>query len=123
MPRYRIHRMKETQRENFRWTPHTSGLTIVKANDYEFAGEIETTGPYQAWKALLAAEQALSPGDLLEAIDAEGVPRELCITKYVGFEPAHWYCAEPKPVAEHQEAWVQARSRSENSSPLQSIRL
>ncbi len=35
MPVYQIHRLKETQRQQFRWAPHTSGVTIVKPKDYE----------------------------------------------------------------------------------------
>jgi hypothetical protein len=94
MPLYRIHRIKETQAENFRWAAHTGGVAVVKAKDYE-AGpeELEAATPYAAWK-MLAGKQPLRPGDLLEAVTQEHSAGDLQIFKYIGFEPAKWYVPE-----------------------------
>jgi hypothetical protein len=112
MARYRIHRMKDTPRENFRWAAHTSGLAIVKQRDYEPSEELEADTPYAAWKLLQSENRDLHPGDILETCLAvpghEFLPvhdatpgREaahsvvtsgpLLILKYIGFEPAAWY--------------------------------
>jgi hypothetical protein len=96
MPRYRIHRIKETPGEHFRWAAHTGGVEIVKMKDYEEAGEVEAATPYAAWKVLGGENRALEPGDLLELLTADGEPGELTILKYIGFEPAKWYVPEPK---------------------------
>jgi hypothetical protein len=85
MPAYRIHRLKETQRQQFRCAPHSSGATSVKARDYHQAGLVEAPGEYAAWTTLRGSEQAVQVGDLLERED--GI---LYICKYVGFEEAHW---------------------------------
>ena len=97
MVRYRIHKLKNTQRENFRWAAHTSGLAVVKPKDYDATGDIEAATPYAAWKALQAEGRPLSPGDLLETTHEDGSPGELLIAKYIGFEPAAWYVSESKP--------------------------
>ncbi len=102
MSRYRIHRLKDVPRENFRWAAHTSGLAIVKAKDYQLDGEIDAATPYAAWKILAAEGRELRPGDLLERNDAEGNPSDLQagdlqIIKYIGFEPAKWFVPEPQP--------------------------
>jgi hypothetical protein len=99
--RYRIHRIREAPRENFRWAAHTGGLAIVKPKDYDVTEEIEAATPYAVWKILTAGGRPLYPGDLLETVLASGTPGELQITKYIGFEPAKWYVPEPKaePVA------------------------
>jgi hypothetical protein len=110
MARYRIHRLKEGPRENFRWVPHTGGVAIVKNKDYDLDGEVEAATPYAAWKALLAEGRKLRPGDLLEQTGPQGEAGELLITKYIGFEPAQWYvpaakldpgaaCSSPEPDA------------------------
>ena len=39
-------------RQQFRWAPHTSGLTIVKLKDYEKADAVDASTPYAAWLAL-----------------------------------------------------------------------
>ena len=95
MPAYRIHRLKETARQQFRWAPHTSGISTVKPKDYEPAEMIEAASPYAAWLALRESEQALQVGDLLELEGAE-----LRIFKYIGFEEARWYVPEPAPPAD-----------------------
>jgi hypothetical protein len=97
MPRYRIHRMKESPRENFRWAPHTGGLAIVKPKDYEPDREVEASTPYALWKSLLAEGRPLRPGDLLEISHVDGASGQLYITKYIGFEPASWHAPEPRP--------------------------
>ena len=96
MPRYRIHRVKETQRENFRWAPHTGGLTVVKPKDYDCSREVEAATPYAVWKFLQQEERGLRPGDLLEVISSDGNAGELQIAKYIGFEPAQWYIPETR---------------------------
>ena len=94
MPAYQIHRLKETQRQQFRWAPHTPGVTIVKLKDYEEGPVIEAASPYALWLALRASDNALSVGDLIEvATNAPG--GELRILKYIGFEEARWYVPEP----------------------------
>ena len=96
MAKYRIHRMKDTPRESFRWAAHTGGLAVVKPKDYEADGTIEATTAYAAWRVLGSEERPLRPGDLLELITDDS-PGSLQIAKYIGFEPAKWYVPEPKP--------------------------
>jgi len=88
---YRIFRMKEATRQQFRWAPHTSGATPVKPKDFEPAGEVQSPTVYSAWSALQASDRALEVGDLLESADGE-----LRIYKYVGFEVANWVLPEVK---------------------------
>ena len=95
MPSYQIHRLKESQRQQFRWAPHTSGVTIVKLKDYEKGSVAEAASPYAVWLNLRETEQALQVGDLVEV---EG--EVLRILKYIGFEEARWYVPEPAPQAE-----------------------
>ena len=94
MPHYRVHRMKDAPRENFRWAPHTGGLAVAKPKDYDPSEEIESDNPYAAWKELRADGRPLRPGDLLETL---GVAPQLQIAKYIGFEPAQWFVPELKP--------------------------
>lgn len=89
MVAYRIHRLKENQRQQFRWAPHTSGAAFVKPKDYAEGGGVEAPGAYAAWMSLRDTEQALQVGDLLEAEDGK-----LYICKYVGFEEARWVLPE-----------------------------
>ena len=89
MPVYQIHRMKDVPRQQFRWAPHTSGVTVVKPKDYEPAASVEALTTYAAWMELRASATPLDIGDILEA---EG---ELRILKYIGFEEARWYVPEP----------------------------
>jgi hypothetical protein len=98
MPDYQIHRLKETQRQQFRWAPHTPGVTIVKLKDYEAGPVVEATTPYALWLALRETDNAIAVGDLIEVLgDAPG--GELRILKYIGFEEARWYVPEPAPNA------------------------
>jgi hypothetical protein len=90
MPAYQVHRLKESQRQQFRWAPHTSGVTIAKPRDYEKGRIIEAASPYAVWLAMRGTDDELQLGDLLEI---EG--GELRIVKYIGFEEARWYVLEP----------------------------
>jgi hypothetical protein len=91
MPKYRVYRMKDSQRQQFRWAPHVSGAASVKAKDYEPDGELEAAGDYDAWSRLRASGHPLAVGDLLEAENGA-----LRICKYVGFESATWVMPEAK---------------------------
>ncbi len=85
MPLYRIHRLKERRRQQFRWAPHTAGATQVRPGDYQEAGATEAPTPYAAWNGLLNDSERLGIGDLLEPSGGG-----LLICKYVGFELAEW---------------------------------
>ena len=99
MTRYRVHRIKETQKETFRWSAHMGGTAVVKPKDYELGEEIEANTPYAAWQDLQMEGTPLSPGDMLETLREDGVPGELQIAKYIGFEAAKWLVPEPKTEA------------------------
>jgi hypothetical protein len=104
MAHYRIHRIKDTPRETFRWAAHMGGLAVVKPKDYEIGEEIKAATSYAAWRLLQPEGQPLRPGDLLETIREDGLPGDLQIAKYIGFEPAKWYMPEPKPEGMHASA-------------------
>jgi hypothetical protein len=91
MPEYRVFRLKENLRQQFRWAPHLSGVTVVKPKDYEEAFTIEADSPYAGWHALRGTDQELEIGDVLSI---DGV--ELRILKYIGFEEAKWLLPEVK---------------------------
>ena len=91
MPEYKVFRLKENLRQQFRWAPHLSGVTAVKPRDYEEGCTVEAETPYAAWQALRGSERELLIGDLLDC----GEP-ELRILKYIGFEQARWVIPEPK---------------------------
>ena len=98
MPAYQIHRLKETQRQQFRWAPHTPGVTIVKLKDYEVGAVVEAASPYALWLELRESDNAIAVGDLIEVVgDLPG--GELRILKYIGFEEARWYAPEAAPNA------------------------
>jgi hypothetical protein len=106
MPFFRIHRMKDAPRQQFRSAAHVSGAASVKPRDYEAAAEVEADSEYAAWSLLRGTGQPLNVGDLLES--AEG---RLSICKYVGFEDARWFVPEPPPqavIAETQPRTAQA---------------
>jgi hypothetical protein len=96
MAQYRIHRIKDTPRESFRWAAHTGGLAVVKPKDYEADGTVEAQSTYAAWRILLSEARPLRPGDLLEIVTDDASPGALQIAKYIGFEPAQWFVPEPK---------------------------
>jgi hypothetical protein len=100
MPHYRIYRMKDSPRQQFRSAPHVPGSASLKPRDYEQRGEVQAVNEYQAWQQLRESTDPLQVGDLLES--AEG---QLRICKYVGFEPAQWIMpetkhAEPEPAGQ-----------------------
>ncbi len=68
MPAYRIHRLKETQRQQFRWAPHTPGVTIVKLKDYQPGQIVEAATPYALWLSLRESADAILVGDLIEVV-------------------------------------------------------
>ena len=92
MPGYRIHRLKNHLRHQFRYGPHVSGRAGVKPRDYEPGPSVEASTPYSAYFALRDSEAPLEVGDLLESEDGT-----LRIFKFVGFEEAIWVLPEPKP--------------------------
>jgi hypothetical protein len=92
---YRIYRMKESARHQFRWAPHTIGITNAKPRDYELTGTVEAPTPYGVWIALKDTPEPLQVGDILESESGE-----LRIYKYVGFEEAQWVLPEMKTSAE-----------------------
>jgi hypothetical protein len=91
MPNYRIYRMKDSPRQQFRWAPHLSGSVSLKPKDYDLRGEVQARHEYDAWQLMRESEDPLAVGDLLETEEGQ-----LRICKYVGFEPAEWVLPEPK---------------------------
>ncbi len=85
MPVFRIYRAKQTQQEQFRWAPHTTGATQVRRKDYEEGGQVEAPSVYAAWAQLQESQTPLRVGDVLGLEDGQ-----LRICKYVGFEEASW---------------------------------
>ena len=94
MPTFRIHRMKENPRHQFRWAPHTIGASAVKPKDFEESEQVEAAGFYDAWSRLQASERPLEIGDILESPQGE-----LRICKYVGIEEARWAVPEAQPAS------------------------
>ncbi|HUP03748.1 MAG TPA: hypothetical protein VMU19_07150 [Bryobacteraceae bacterium] len=91
MPLYRVYRMKDTPRQQFRWAPHVSGCASVKPKDFEQRGEVEARNEYEAWRVLRESDDPIAIGDVLETQDGQ-----LRLCKYVGLEPAEWVIPEPK---------------------------
>jgi len=94
MPSYRVHRLKDHLRHQFRFAPHVSGTANVKPRDYEVSDAVDAASPYAAYFLLRDSAAPLQLGDLLEAED-----QSLRIYKYVGFEEARWMILEPKAEA------------------------
>jgi len=93
MSTFHIHRLREDRRQQFRSTPHTSGVSVIRPKDYEKEAQVfEAVSAYSAWATLRNSERPLKVGDVLE--DDKGV---LFICKYTGFDEAHW--AVPEPVS------------------------
>jgi hypothetical protein len=99
MPLFRIYRMKDSPRQQFRWAPHVSGCASVKPRDYEQDGELEAQNEYDAWERTKNSDRPLELGDILEAENGQ-----LRICKYVGFEPAQWVLPEQKQQTETEPA-------------------
>jgi hypothetical protein len=95
MHMYKIHRLREHLRRQFRYAPHVSGRAQVKPRDYEPGDSVQAVSPYQAFFVLRDGGTPLEVGDLLEAADGS-----LRIFKFVGFEEAAWVLPEAKPAAE-----------------------
>jgi len=91
MQLFRIHRMKDTPRQVFRWAPHTSGVSTLKPKDFEPDCEVQAASAYEAWTLLRGTERALEIGDVLESPTGE-----ISICKYVGFEEARWIVPEQR---------------------------
>ncbi len=91
MPLFRIHRLKDHLRQNFRFAPHLSGTASVKPRDYETTEDamVEASSPYAAFFALREAPRPIQIGDLLECEDGS-----LRIFKFVGIEEAQWILPE-----------------------------
>jgi hypothetical protein len=98
MPAYRVFRMKENLRQQFRWAPHLSGVTGVKPKDYEEIFTIDAPTLYAAWNDVRGTGQELIVGDLLSW------DTDLRILKYIGFEEARWILPEAPRPATFQEA-------------------
>ena len=102
MPQFRIHRLKDHLRQNFRFAPHLSGTASVKPRDYETAEDavVEAASPYAAFFALREAVRPIQVGDVLECEDGS-----LRIFKFVGIEEAQWILPEAaRPEAAVQQA-------------------
>src|SRR5579862_8135555 len=93
MPAYRIHRLKDHLRQQFRFAPHVSGTASVKLRDYQAGDTVEAESPYAAFFAMRGSPAPLEVGDLLES--PEGT---LTIFKFVGFESAQWVLPEAKTL-------------------------
>jgi hypothetical protein len=94
MPVFRIHRMRDAARQQFRWAPHVSGAVSVKPKDYEPSDQAEAENEYAAWALLRNSERSVGVGDVLETPSGD-----LRICKYVGFEEARWLLPEPQASA------------------------
>ena len=105
MPAYRVHRLRDHLRHQFRFAPHVSGVANVKPRDYEGAGNVEAPSPYAAFFLLKDSASPLELGDLLEAED-----QSLRIYKYVGFEEARWIVPEAKAEVEASAVDVLAQA-------------
>ncbi|MBM3725479.1 MAG: hypothetical protein FJW40_08655 [Acidobacteria bacterium] len=93
MPVYRIFRMKENPRQQFKWAPHSSGATAVKPKDFEEGPSIEADSAYALWFNLRCTDQALKVGDVIELPTGD-----VRIYKYVGLEEAKWVLPEVRPL-------------------------
>jgi hypothetical protein len=115
MPNYRIHRLKDHLRRQFRYAPHVAGCAQVKPRDYEIGDVVEATSPYRAFFTLRDSGTPLDVGDVLEAEDGS-----LRIFKFVGFEEAQWVTLESNPLAAEPNPEVTApadvTSRAEATS-------
>jgi len=94
MPRFRIHRLKDSLREAVRWAPHTSGTAWLKPRDYSDGGTVEAPNLYAAWARLREEGRPLGIGDALETEAGE-----LRLCKYVGLDEARWQLAETEAPA------------------------
>jgi hypothetical protein len=91
MPRYRIHYLKESQRQHFRNAPPVTGPLKIKLKDYQEGGEIEAASPYAAWKQIQATQDR-RPIEVGDAVETDAGALYLC--RWAGFEEAHWHLPE-----------------------------
>ena len=96
MSRYRIHYLRESQRQHFRNAPPMAPPHKLKPKDYQPGGEIDAENPYAAWKQMRETPGDLRPIEIGDALEAETGALFLC--RYVGFEEAQWYVPEPEPA-------------------------
>ena len=92
MPSFHVYRLRDHERQRFRWAPHTSGVSTVKPKDYEKTDDVEAATEYAAWLTFREKGTPLHVGDLLET---EAGALRIC--KYIGFEEAHWFVPIPVP--------------------------
>ena len=104
MSKYRVHRLKENARQQFRWTPHTIGITVARPKDYEQVADGEADTPYELWESLKQSKCPLELGDILESESGE-----LRIYKYVGFEEAQWQVLEAKTNSDEATAATETK--------------
>jgi hypothetical protein len=112
MPLFKIHRLRDSEFQQFRWAPHTAGVSQIKPRDYGEAGQVEAPGPYAAWTALRESGKPLRIGDVLEEESGK-----LRIFKYVGLEEAQWIVPEPKAEAESSAPGALDPAVPEGDSP------
>jgi hypothetical protein len=93
MPSYRVHRLRDHLKQQFRYAPHLSGVATVKPRDYVAGDSVNAPSPYAAFFRMKEAGTPLEVGDVLES---DGTLR---IFKFVGFEEAQWAIPETKPEA------------------------
>jgi hypothetical protein len=110
MATFRVHRLKDHLRQQFRFAPHVSGTAVIKPRDYEPDLEVEATSPYAAYFALRDSGAPLVVGDVLEC------SATLSIFKFVGFEEARW--VEPELKGAQAEA-VRPDAPPEQAAALQ----
>jgi hypothetical protein len=104
MPSYRIHRLKDHLRQQFRFAPHTSGVAVIKPRDYAPGDTVDASSPYAAFFQMKESGTPLEVGDVLEI---EGGP--VRIFKFVGFEEAQWVVPEVKQEASAQSEQAQTQ--------------
>jgi hypothetical protein len=108
MPNYRIHRLKDHLRRQFRYAPHVSGCAQVKPRDYDPGDAVEATSPYRAFFTLRDNRTPLDVGDVLESEDGS-----LRIFKFVGFEEAQWVVPESKSDPQAESVGSEAAALTE----------
>ncbi len=96
MPRYRIHYLRESQRQHFRNAPPSPPPHRLKQKDYQAGGEIDAENPYAVWKQMREVAGDIRPIEIGDALEAETGALFLC--RYVGFEEAQWHVPEPDPT-------------------------
>ncbi len=103
--RYRIHYLRESQRQHFRNVAPAAGPVKLKPKDHQPGGEVEATSPYAVWKQMREQPGDQRPIEVGDALETE--TGALLVCKYVGFEEAQWFVpepAEPAPTATPTEA-------------------